>query len=215
MKTILIIRNILKEFKENELIIANILYKEKLSDLISKNVYYETLQKMCESGELMMISEGVYHLPKTSKYGIIPPSEKDIITAFTKNETGTVVGYSLYNKLGLTTQVPKTIIVMSSVLEEPIITIHNIVIQRASLEFSKEVVNMIQGLEVLQNLNSIQDMDYSAFLKYIRELALSFNAEAFKKAISTQQYKESTVLALYNILEYYQIENNLSEYLHP
>lgn len=55
-------------------------------------------------------------MPKISKYGIIPPSEKEIISAFTENETGTVVGYSLYNQLNLTTQVSKKISVMSSAL---------------------------------------------------------------------------------------------------
>ena len=47
--------------------------------------------------ELVKIAKGTYHLPKVSKYGIVPPSEKEIISAFTENGTGTVVGYSLYN----------------------------------------------------------------------------------------------------------------------
>ena len=51
------------------------------------------------------------------------------------------------------------------------------------LEFSKEITNMVHGLEVLQNFNSIQDINYSAFLKYTEKLAFAFDKEAFKGEI--------------------------------
>ncbi|MBR6509656.1 MAG: type IV toxin-antitoxin system AbiEi family antitoxin domain-containing protein [Clostridia bacterium] len=213
MKGTLVVRNALEEFKENELIIACKLYKEKLSNLISETAYYKTLQRMCESGELVKIAKGTYHLPKKSKYGIVPPSEKEIITAFTENETGTVVGYSLYNALNLTTQISKTITVMSSALEGLTKSIRNIVVQQVPLEFSKEITNMVHGLEVLQNFNSIQDINYSAFLKYTEELASSFDVEAFKEIVSTKTYKKSTIAFMQEILNHYQVKNNLNEYL--
>ena len=78
-----IVRNALAEFEANELIIASKLYKEKLLGKISEAAYYKTLQRMCESGELVKIAKGTYHLPKISKYGLVPPSEKEIVTAFT------------------------------------------------------------------------------------------------------------------------------------
>ena len=47
------------------------------------------------------------------------PSEKEIIAAFTENDVGMVVGYVLYNKLRLTTQVSKNIQIYTSALDEP------------------------------------------------------------------------------------------------
>ena len=213
MKSNPVVRNALEEFKENELIIASKLYREKLSDEIGEAAYYKTLQRMCESGELVKIAKGTYHLPKKSKYGIVPPSEKEIITAFTENETGTVVGYSLYNALNLTTQISKTITVMSSALEGLTKSIRNIVVQQMPLEFSKEITDMVHGLEVLQNYNSIQDINYSAFLKYTEELASSFDVEAFKEIVSTKAYKKSTISFMQEILNHYKVKNNLNEYL--
>lgn len=213
MKSTLVIKNALEEFKENELIIASKLYKEKLSGLISEAAYYKTLQRMCESGELVKIAKGTYHLPKISKYGIIPPSETEIITAFTANETGTVVGYSLYNALNLTTQIPKTITVISSKLEGFTKSIRNVVVYPMPLKFSKEVTDMVRGLKVLQNFDSIQDINYSAFLKYTEELALSFDAEVFKEIVSTKTYKKSTISFMQEILNHYHVKNNLNEYL--
>lgn len=208
-----IVRNALAEFETNELIIASKLYKEKLSGQITEAAYYKTLQRMCESGELVKIAKGTYHLPKVSKYGIVPPSEKEIVTAFTENETGTVIGYSLYNALNLTTQIPKTITVMSSALEGLTKSIRNVIVYQVPLEFSKEITRMIHGLEVLQNFNSIQDINYSAFLKFSEELALSYNPEIFEEIVNIKTYKKSTISFLYEILNYYNVQNNLNKYL--
>ncbi len=208
-----IIRNALEGFESNELIIASRLYREKLAGQISEAAYYKTLQRMCEAGELVKIAKGTYHLPKVSKYGIVPPSEKEIVTAFTENETGTVIGYSLYNALNLTTQIPKTITVMSSVLEGLTKSIRNVVVYQVPLEFSKEITSMVHGLEVLQNFNSIQDINYPAFLKYTEELASSYNPEIFEEVVSTRTYKKSTISFLYEILNYYNVQNNLNKYL--
>ena len=137
MKNNSAVRAVLAEFKENELIVASKLYKEKLSGRISEAAYYKTLQRMCESGELVKIAKGTYHLPKVSRYGIVPPLEKEIVAAFTENETGTVVGYSLYNTLNLTTQISKTITIMSSAIEGLTKSIRNIVIHQMPLRFSQ------------------------------------------------------------------------------
>lgn len=213
MKGSTIVRKALQEFEENELIIASNLYREKLSEEITEAAYYKTLQRLCEAGELVKIAKGTYHLPKVGKYGIIPPSEKEIVSAFTQNETGTTIGYSLYNELNLTTQVSKTITVMSSALEGFTKSIRNIVVHQVPLQFSEEVKNMVHGLEVLQNFNSIQDINYSAFFQFTEALAETFNPEAFHKVIETRNYKKATISFMREILEYYEIENNLDEYL--
>lgn len=213
MKSNPVVKNALTEFKENELIVASKLYREKLSGLIGEAAYYKTLQRMCESGELVKIAKGTYHLPKVSKYGIVPLSEKEIISAFTENETGTVVGCSLYNALNLTTQISKTITVMSSALEGLTKSIRNVVVHQVPLEFSQEITSIVHGLEVLQNFSTIQDINYSAFFAYTEQLASSFDAKAFREVISIKNYKKSTISFMREILNYYQVENNLDEYL--
>lgn len=213
MKSNSLINNALSEYKENELIIASNLYKEKLSNQMTEVAYYKALQRMCESGELVKIAKGTYHKPKITKYGIVPPTQKEIVSAFTENETGTVVGYYLYNALNLTTQISKTVNVMSSALEGFSKSIRNVIVYQVPLEFSPEVKNMIEGLEVLQNFNSIQEINYSAFLDFTKKLASSFEKEAFKEVVSAKTYKKSTISFLREVLNFYGVKNNLNEYL--
>ena len=212
MKCNTIVRRVLSEFKENELIIVRKLYREELSSQISESTYYKKIKEMCESEELVKLAKGIYYKPKVSKYGTVPPSEKEIIDAFTANETGTVVGYSLYNALNLTTQISKQVVVLSSSLEGRT-TIGNIIIYPVSLEFTPKITNMVHGMEVLQNFDTIQDINYSAFLAYMEQLANSFNSNEFEKVISAKVYKKSTISFLREILNYYKTENNLSQHL--
>ena len=209
-------------YKPNELIFASKFYREHLSGKVKEAAYYKALERLCKSQELMNIAKGVYHLPKKSKYGIVPPSEKEIISAFTKNGTGTVVGYSLYNALNLTTQVAKTVDVMSSVLEGFTKTIRNITVHQVQIDYSESIQNMIHALEVLQNYYTIQDINQSAFITFTKKLADAYNEKAFKAVISTINYKKSTIAFLQEILNFYGRENNLniylsalSEYKHP
>lgn len=207
-----VVKKVISKFKENELIIARRLYREELYLQISETTYYKTLKKMCESGELLKLAKGIYHKPKTSKFGLVPPSEKQIIDTFTTGETGTVIGYALYNTLNLTTQISKQIVVLSSSVEKRTI-IGNVVILPAPLEFSPEIIRMVHGMEVLQNFDTIQDINYSAFLAYMEQLANSFNSNEFEKVISAKVYKKSTISFLREILNYYKTENNLSQHL--
>lgn len=222
MKNSLVVENALANYRENELIFASKLYREKLSDQIGEAAYYKTLERMCKAGDLVKIAKGTYHLPKRNKYGIVPPSEEEIISAFTENETGTVIGYSLYNALNLTTQISKTVNVMSSALEGFTKSIRNVIIHQMPLVFSEEVKNMVHILDVLQNFTAIQDINYSAFLKFTEKLASAYDSESFMKVISIGSYKKSTISFLHEILNFYGVQNDLSrhlstlsEYKHP
>lgn len=168
---------------------------------------------MCKSGELIKIAKGTYHLPKIGKYGIIPPSEKEIINTFIKDGTGTIVGYSLYNALNLTTQVAKSIEVMSSALDSFTKTIRNVTVNQVQIDYSENVINMIHGLEVLQNYYNIQDINNLSFTIFAEELANQYDEEVFKKVISKINYKKSTIAFLREILNFYGKENNLDMYL--
>lgn len=222
MKSINYIREILMNFRENELFFASNIYNEILRDKISETAFYKTLERMTKSGELVKISKGIYHLPKKSKYGVVPISNDEIISTFTENNTGTIVGYSLYNSLNLTTQIPKTISILSSTIDGQTKNIKDVSIKRVTIYFSKEVIRMIHALEVLQDFSNIEDINYSAFIGFIKEIVEEYNDRTFEEVISNINYKKSTIAFFQEILNYFNKDNNLylhlsslSEYKHP
>lgn len=213
MKSSMIIRNALTHYSENELIFASKLYREHLSEHMTEAAYYKMLERMSNCGEIGKAAKGIYYVPNISKYGVVPPSDRQIVDAFTKNETGMVVGYSMYNSLNLTTQVSKTVNVLSSALDGFSKTIRNVSVKQVQLEYSNEVKSMISGLEVLQNFYEIQDIDYVAFIDFSKKIAAEYQNEIFEIVISKTSYKKSTIAFLREILRYYEVANNLEKHL--
>ena len=207
------IKEVLQGYNANELIFASEMFSEKLHGIVTEMAFYKTLERMEKSGELIKISKGIYHLPLVSKYGIVPISTAEIVSTFTSNNNGTVVGYSLYNSLNLTTQVPKTINVISSSLENQTKNIKNVCIKRVSIYFSNEIKKMIHALEVLQDFYNIEDINYPAFISFVKEIAEEYDEKTFEDVIRTINYKKSTISFLQEILNYFDKENNLHKYL--
>lgn len=213
MKQSQVIEKVIQGFQPNELIFASKLFKEKLAGQVSEPAYYKTLERMCKAGRLVKAAKGTYYLPKESHFGAVPLSEREIISAFTKECTGTVIGYSLYNQLGLTTQIAKITEVLSSSLDSQIKTIRNIIVHYSPLRFSKEVEQLAQAMDVLQNIEHIQDINHHALISYCKTIAENYNQSVFDEVLSAHKYSKSTIAFLQSILNFYGKENNLSDHL--
>ena len=208
-----IVSQAIERIPDNELIFSSKLYIQQLSGEVTESAYYKTLERLCKTGELCKIAKGTYYRPRVSKYGIVPPSQKEIVAAFTEKEKGTVVGYSLYNSLKLTTQVSKTVEVFSSALEQQTKNISNVLLQFCNLIYTPEINGMIHMMEVLQNFREIQDLNYSQFIKYCEQFSETYNDAVFEQVCQQIRYQKKTIAFLRNILMHYQVPNNLNRYL--
>ncbi len=213
MKQSEVIEAAIRRHQPNELILASKLYREQLAGEVSETAYYKTLERMCKAGGLTKAAKGTYYLQKTGAFGVVPLSEREIVSAFTGNGAGTVIGYALYNRLGLTTQMSKRIEVLSSALDAQTKTIRNVSIEHCDLHFSKEIAEMVHALEVLQNYGEIQDINSAMMLEYSKEIAGNYTQPVFDEVISKRKYAKSTIAFLREILNYYGRENNLSRHL--
>lgn len=205
--------NALKQIQENEMIFTDKLYAAQFSGKMAERTYYKAVEQMCKSGELCKLARGIYYRPKKSKYGIAPPTQKEIVSAFTEPDKGVVVGYSLYNSLKLTTQVSKTVEIYSSQIAQRTKKIGNIHLRFCDLEFTSEVKSTIQMLDVLQNYNEIQDLNYRQFLMYCEQFSAGYKEDVFELVYQHIRYSKRTISFLRAVLNYYGVENSLQKYL--
>ena len=208
-----VISQTIRQIPENELIFASKLYMQQLSSDVTEGAYYKTLERLCKAGELCKIAKGTYYRPKASKYGVVPPSQKEIVSAFTEPDKGTIVGYSLYNNLKLTTQVSKTVEVFSSALEQQTKNIGNVLLQFCNLVYTPEVNGVIHMMEVLQNFGEIQDLNYAQFINFCEQFSANYNDKVFEQVCRQMKYQKKTISFLRNILAHYHVPNNLNRYL--
>ena len=207
---------ILAEFQavpENTLIMTGKLYREKFSEQMSEAAFMQAISRLSKSGEIERISKGIYCRPKKTRFGTILPSDREIVDLFTEQNKGIIVGYGLYNSLGVTTQVSKRLIAYSSLSDEQLKQIGNVVVQKYDLDYTNETKTMIRLMELLHHYKEIQDIDYSAFLRNAEALSKQYTEEAFEVVQRAIGYPKWTVAFLREVLGYYKVPNNLSKHL--
>lgn len=208
-----IVTQALEQMRPNQVFCVDQLYLEELSGQVTEAAFYEAVERLCKDGILSKVAQGAYCRPKTGKFGILPPSDGEIVNAFTENETGMVVGYSLYNSLQLTTQIGKNIEVLTSCIEQEQETIGNVHLVQCRIKFEPEIRSMIQMLEILLNYSEIQDLNVRRFLAYADAFSRSYNEEAFRKVRLVRRYPERVIASLAGILDHYGVAHGLSRYL--
>src|SRR5688572_7764423 len=61
------------------------------------------LHMLTADGTLKKLSQGLYYAPKETKFGVAPPSDRDLVTSFLRDDTFLLVTPNAYNSLGLGT----------------------------------------------------------------------------------------------------------------
>ena len=207
------IETIIKEYPENALIFASRIFQEKLSNEMNEAAYYQMLSRMCKDGSITRIAKGIYCRPKASKFGTIPPSENEIVRSFTENDQGVVVGYSLYNAMKLTTQVPKRVSVYSSLIEEQHRQIGNIVLHQCNMKFDPEVCSVVRMMDVLQHYMEIQELEQKQFLKICSEFSEQYSDSTANYVLTRLHYPKHTIAFLREVLDYHGRTHTLDRYL--
>ena len=208
-----IVMDYLVSYGENELFFVETLYRNHFSREMTEAAYYKMVERLCHEGLISKIAKGTYYKPKMTKYGAVPLSNHDIISFFTQQNKGMEIGYTMYNQLGLTTQVSKEIQLLSSNLSGKTKRLRDVYVTYADIEFNEENKKMIQMLEILQNYRQIQDIRHSAALDYFQAFSAEYSDCTFEDVISCLNYKKSTIAFLREILNHFEKENRLNYYL--
>lgn len=59
------------------------------------------LAMLIDNGELEKVAGGLYYKPKMSRYGTLPPSNKDLVKCFLRDDPFLLYSWNQYNTLGL------------------------------------------------------------------------------------------------------------------
>lgn len=87
------------------------------------------LNRLVAEGVIAKISKGRFYKPKRSIFGVLKPKQEEIVKDLLEKDgevIGYITGYSVFNRLGLTTQVPNIIQIVKYKLADEDIPIGNI-----------------------------------------------------------------------------------------
>ncbi|MGC1244308.1 MAG: DUF6088 family protein [Chryseosolibacter sp.] len=177
----------------------------------------QSLSRLTRKGVIARLSRGKYYKPQQSKFGKSRPREAAIVNALTVKQNkriGYLTGLSVYNQLGLTSQVSNTLVIATaSPLQPKQIEGYNVKYVRRNVSFSDEDIPLLQLLDALRDIRTIPDANPDDSFKILKQriadlskikkerlisLALSFNpgTRALLGALMESYFKEVSVSKL-------------------
>lgn len=206
------VEEIIEAQPSNTLLEARELY-ECVGDIVTEASFYKALERLCKSGKLVHLTRGIYYRPKKSRFGVVPLSDNDIVRHYTEKGKGIIVGYKMYNRYGLTTQIGKGVDIYSCTLQGAQKNIKTVSVNRVFCDLNFETIPVIETLEILQNYFRIEDLNRRALIAYMEKFAGNYSDDAMEYVLRRIKYKKSTIAFLRAFLNYLNVPNNLERHL--
>ncbi len=173
----MVLYNYIREhYKEAEPIFFSDLERED----ITRSALCQQLKKLCDKGLLVKYDVGVYFIPKKTLLNSTIGPNADMVARYRfiskgNNIDGFYGGNSFANQIGISTQVPQVVEIVSnntnSSDREVRIGNRRFYVKKPIVQITKENVYVLQMLELLKNLDAYLDYSYEEarekFAEYI------------------------------------------------
>ena len=174
----------------------------------SELAYFKALSRLVQSGKLARLEKGKYYKPKTSRFGATRPPESEIIKALTKKGdkiTGYLTGNALYNRWGLTTQIPNTLtIARRTRLPTKELSGYKIKFIVRPYPFKETDIPMMQLLDAFTDIQNIPDAPPEKVVPVLAEKIINLQQSQISRMMKLAlEYPPSTRALLGASLETY------------
>ncbi|SHG42422.1 hypothetical protein SAMN05443144_1285 [Fodinibius roseus] len=133
----------------------------------------KAIERLISKGVVKRISKGLFYKPKKSLFGDLKPNEKQLLKPYMyegDNRIAYITGLSLYNRMGLTTQVPKNITLACN--KKRINTeIDNLNIKsvKSYVDPNTENILFLEILDAIKDFKKIPDLDIDNAIGQLQE----------------------------------------------
>ena len=166
----------------------------------------KAIERLIKKGIIKRVSPGQFFKPKNTIFGEILPNEEEILKPYLfKNgkRIGYISGNYLYNKLGLTTQIPQ-IIKIASREKEIKVNKANLKIKPAKsyVDVTNKNFQYLEILDVIKDFGKIPDLNIKSGIRILLNLLLKLNQDEIERLIKySLKYPPRTRALLGALLE--------------
>jgi hypothetical protein len=126
-----------------------------------KEAVIKALNRMAAAGKIAKLAKGKFYKQETTPFGILQPKQYQVVKDLLEKDgklTGYLTGYSIYNSLGLTTQVSNTIQIGSNDIRASFIRgRYTISFVRQKNTITKDNIPLLQILDSIRYIKKIPD----------------------------------------------------------
>jgi hypothetical protein len=182
-------------------------FTDFVSEVHGKEAVIKALNRMAASGKIGKLAKGKFYKPETSAFGNLQPNRYQIVKDLLESDgkvTGYLTGYSIYNTLGLTTQVSNTIHIGKNEIRPTMKR------ERYTIKFikqkntiTKENIPLLQLLDAIRFIKKIPDTSITAVCKRLIVLINNLHDETARPTLVrlAQKYPPSARALLGALLE--------------
>ncbi len=179
-------------------------YADITTEVNKKEAVIKALNRMVKAGKIAKLSKGRYYKPETGPFGKLLPDRKQIVKDLLENNDRTIgylTGYSIYNELGLTTQ-------MSSIIQIGRNKVRNafkrdrytITFIRQENKVNKENIPLLQILDCIRYIKKIPDTSIENSSKRLMAITKGLSDADIASMTRLVQKYSSATRALYGAI---------------
>lgn len=168
-------------------------YADFNSEVSQKQALIKALNRMVISGKIAKLSKGKYYKPETTPFGDLLPNQKQVVKDLLEEKgkiNGYLTGYSIYNQLGLTTQVSNTIQIGKNEIRPSFKR------DRYTIDFIKQKNNITKD-----NIPLLQILDAIRYIKKIPDTTITNSCIRFIAIL--RQLNEKNLLLIMRLANKY------------
>jgi Family of unknown function (DUF6088) len=144
-------------------------YEDFMAEVSKKEAVIKALNRMVVSGKIAKLSKGKYYKPENTPFGKLQPNQAQIVKDLLEENgkiLGYLTGYSIYNQLGLTTQVSNTIQIGKNEIRSAFKReLYSISFVKQKNTITKENIPLLQILDAIRYIKNIPDAKMEASCK--------------------------------------------------
>jgi hypothetical protein len=161
-------------------------YEDFITEVNSKEAIIKALNRMSAYGKILKLSKGKFYKPEKTPFGELQPDQQQVVKDLLENNgkiTGYLTGLSIYNKLGLTTQVSNTIQIGKNEI-------------RAAFKRGRYTISFIKQKNTItkENIPLLQILDVVKFIKKIPDTTITNTSKRLLVIIKELPVNEIDIL---------------------
>ncbi len=190
-------------------------YEDFDVEVSKKQAIIKALNRMVIANKLCKLSKGKYFKPETTPFGNIQPIQEQVVKDLLCDDEKTVgylTGYSIYNRLGLTSQVSNIIQIGKNEIRPKFKRErYTISFVKQKNTITKKNIPLLQILDAIRYIKKIPDTTIEASCLRLLEIVKSLDTDSKKDLVRLSlKYSPSTRALLGALLEEIQ-ENEITE----
>ncbi|MEN2400621.1 DUF6088 family protein [Flavobacterium sp. MC2016-06] len=161
-------------------------YADFTSEENKEQAVIKALNRMAASGKITKLTKGKYYKPENTPFGDLKPNQFQVVKDLLENDgkiIGYLTGYSVYNQLGLTTQISNIIQIARNDIRPTLKR------ERYTIKFVKQKNNITK-----ENIPLLQTLDSIRYVKKIPDSSISSACLRFISILKSYSEKDTATL---------------------